>query len=478
MKFSYLKVSLNDVEKKFDFSDKTLIFSEKNSVGKSTLLRLLFYGLGYPIPGTYGLKFKDINTEVSFSRNKTDYLVKRKKDYIELYKGDDLLIPRNLTGDDDSWFVNIWGIDSVRVLKNILGAVYMDQDKGWTLLNRGKVIGNIRFNIRDLLIGLSKDGQDFDEDLTRLDEERNILNQTRQLQKLSKFSEDFKSIEPDIPHEEIDDTLINKYNNLKMKYRVIGRKLQEVKKNIAEKEGLNKFLVSLHITVQVENKKIVIDENNLQDFNNNIEYLRQKSAMLQEDKERMKKEMNMIEEELSRKTSNLFDNDDDLVQKTWNDIANIDIDDKILQAREKELKDSIYEINKKIEAKFTDSNELIEETTKWINIFAKKLDVLDIVKNKEYIFTRDLKSISGTVYYKVVFSFKMAYIKTIENHCNIKLPIVLDSPSGREVTEENIAVIISILETYFNENQIIIASIYDYPIKDIKTVNLDNGIFN
>ena len=31
----------------------------------------------------------------------------------------------------------------------------MDQDKGWTLLNRGKVIGNISFNVRDLLIGLS-----------------------------------------------------------------------------------------------------------------------------------------------------------------------------------------------------------------------------------------------------------------------------------------------------------------------------------
>lgn len=100
-----------------------------------------------------------------------------------------------------------------------------------------------------------------------------------------------------------------------------------------------------------------------------------------------------------------------------------------------------------------------------------------MVKNKRYIFTRDLKSISGTVYYKVVFSFKMAYIKTIEAHTNLILPIVLDSPSGREVTNRNIHVVIDILNKYFKENQIIIASINKYDLNEVKEIKLNKKIF-
>lgn len=141
-------------------------------MGKSTLLRLLLYGVGYPIPGTYSLKFDKVSTQVIFEREGNRYIVNRINNYIEIYIEDEFISSRTLTGDDESWFTYIWGIDSVRVLRNILGAIYMDQDKGWTLLNRGKVIGNIRFNIRDLLIGLSKSGKSLDGDLVRLENQK------------------------------------------------------------------------------------------------------------------------------------------------------------------------------------------------------------------------------------------------------------------------------------------------------------------
>lgn len=41
--------------------------------------------------------------------------------------------------------------------------MYVDQDKGWTLLNRGTVIGKIKFSIEELLAGLNGiDIDDFD----------------------------------------------------------------------------------------------------------------------------------------------------------------------------------------------------------------------------------------------------------------------------------------------------------------------------
>ena len=91
--------------------------------------------------------------------------------------------------------------------------------------------------------------------------------------------------------------------------------------------------------------------------------------------------------------------------------------------------------------------------------------------------THDIKSISGTQYYKVVFSFKMAYIKVIEKYTNVKLPVVLDSPSGREVTQANIKKVIDIVNKYFEDNQIIIASIYDYKLNGKKKIKIKNKIF-
>lgn len=72
----------------------------------------------------------------------------------------------------------------------------------------------------------------------------------------------------------------------------------------------------------------------------------------------------------------------------------------------------------------------------------------------------------------------MAYLKVIEQHIGIVLPIVLDSPSDREVTQRNIAVVINILNEYFQENQIIIASIYQYDLNNVNIIKITNRIFN
>ncbi|WP_440970064.1 hypothetical protein ACSS6N_21375 [Peribacillus frigoritolerans] len=70
----------------------------------------------------------------------------------------------------------------------------------------------------------------------------------------------------------------------------------------------------------------------------------------------------------------------------------------------------------------------------------------------------------------------MAYILEIQRFLGIKLPIVLDSPSGREVDQENIQETMNILMEDFHENQVIIASIYKYkeldPLQTIKINNL------
>ena len=49
----------------------------------------------------------------------------------------------------------------------------------------------------------------------------------------------------------------------------------------------------------------------------------------------------------------------------------------------------------------------------------------------------------------------------------MSLPIVIDSPSGKEVVKENVDRMLQILKRDFTNNQVIIASIYSYDIEGI-----------
>lgn len=53
MKFDYIKIKEGMYERYIEFDEhNNLIFSEENSQGKTTLLRLMVYSLGYRIPDT------------------------------------------------------------------------------------------------------------------------------------------------------------------------------------------------------------------------------------------------------------------------------------------------------------------------------------------------------------------------------------------------------------------------------------------
>ena len=154
MRIEYLLISTGIFEKKFDFSNKnTLIFSNENSVGKTTLLRIILYSLGFKIPGTklfpiekYKYKTQiitDTGREIILIRESINYIVRKEKkqqDDLETY-----CLPDQL----DQLHSILFNTEDVNILDNILGTFYLDQEKGWTLLNRGVVIGSIHFNLEE-----------------------------------------------------------------------------------------------------------------------------------------------------------------------------------------------------------------------------------------------------------------------------------------------------------------------------------------
>ena len=93
-----------------------------------------------------------------------------------------------------------------------------------------------------------------------------------------------------------------------------------------------------------------------------------------------------------------------------------------------------------------------------------------------YLFTSNLKELSGAVLHKTAFAFRLAYIITIEEVLKIKLPIILDSPSGKEVDQINIKLMMDILKRDFSDHQIIIASIFSYDFDEMKIIEIKNRL--
>lgn len=67
----------------------------------------------------------------------------------------------------------------------------------------------------------------------------------------------------------------------------------------------------------------------------------------------------------------------------------------------------------------------------------------------------------------------------LQDYLGYKLPIILDSPSGREVDQKNVEETFDILNDDFKGNQIIVASIYRYSnFKPVETIEIIDKIFS
>ena len=127
-----------------------LFYSANNSTGKTTLMRSILYCFGFQIPNTERVKFENYEFKLTIEKDGVENLIYRKN---QLLKIDDLEF--DLPADEMNAVGMIFGIENLELIENLLGTIYFDQDKGWTLLNRGKIIGNNRFTIESFFRGLN-----------------------------------------------------------------------------------------------------------------------------------------------------------------------------------------------------------------------------------------------------------------------------------------------------------------------------------
>ena len=221
----------------------------------------------------------------------------------------------------------------------------------------------------------------------------------------------------------------------------------------------------MKLVIRLDNgQEVCVTKDMVVGASDSIDFLQTKKKLLIPKFEKILKEIEYLELEIKEEEQqlSLFPTEslaDVFDQKMISvDISPADVERVIsdLENERKKLENQITQFT-------NDSNDVTKSMTENVQKYMSELGDSEAEKMTwKYLFTKNLKELSGAVLHKTVFSFRLAYIIEIEKVLGVKLPIFLDSPKGKEVDDINIGKMMKILQRDFSGNQIIIASIYHY----------------
>ena len=465
MKIIDIKVS-DRIDESYDkFDEKTnLIYSNKNSKGKSTFCRLVFYALGYPVPSTRGLNFSRLVTVINIEANGVQYEITRIDSDLYVEKtSPKLSLKYSLPEQHYAFLSYILNTEKFDIIKNLLGLMYYDQEKGWTLLNRGKVIGNIRFNIEDIVASLN------DTDCSDLfpirDQKTEEIEKYNSLLKMDELKTEYYSNNDYVEISDIEKELQQKIASYSLLVEKNKDKISELHKIIRKDKSFFDYIEQMDLYINFDEKQIKVTRENIVN-SCNIDYLKARKSVLELEMISSINDLNKLKEKQNKiiQSNNLFDeNVQKILEKQINiQLSHVNIDIVRIEDNIKEAKREKKIVDDTIKMRVRRDNTFISEIHELFYKYTKELNITNWVSKKtEYIFTSDLKSLSGAIYQLTVVALKVAVLKIVEKHLGVILPIVLDSPTGKELDKDNTALLMKFIEKELGSNQVIIASIYD-----------------
>lgn len=459
-------------ERTIDFSDKVnLIHSDKNSKGKTTLLRFLLYSLGYNIPNTKKIKFDrcEVNTNLICEPSGDMSLFRYSNDFIIVTINGcntTFILPDQI----NDLHKLIYGTDNEDILSNMLGSFYVDQEKGWTLLNRGIAIGSIHFNIEGLIRGLS--GRDCSTLIAEEARLSNELSKYRQMFSIAKYQESIASESDTLVSDSYTETSDVEMGQLLLQQKGLKSELNRIDRTLNDNKRFRHFVAEIKLLVQTPTgETIPVTENNIIGLNDAIELLITKRKLVASELSTIARQIDRLSKTKSVEEEQLtFLQSENLLEIFDRKISSVPISATAVNKEISRLEKAVKAIRQEITDKTKINNTVVSSLYANVLKYATELEIGDNTTiTSSYLFTSNLKELSGAILHKTVFAFRLAYIIEIEKALKIKLPIILDSPSGKEIDQSNIQLMINILKRDFEDNQIIIASIFKY---DFNTVNL------
>ena len=463
------------IDKSDDIFSKNsnLILSDVNSKGKSTFLRLIFYALGYQIPNMKGLDFNQLYTEIHITEKNMKYILKRSGDHLIL-KNNNSELNFLLPNEHNAMLSYIFQYENISVIKNLLGIIYIDQDKGWSLLNRGVVIGKIKFNIEELLLGLKNINCD-----KLLAEREKLIDEKKKYESLveiNELSEQAYKENGDIFISDFENKICSNIKLAKVKIKEIQEDIKSIESILKKEKDLFEFINQMNIVVEKDGVTIPVTKDTIKWANESHDFLRARKSLLLVELNKEKYNIAKLNDQLTQYYSN-----NSLLNKLSGESQEIVINRKLsefyvdqdmltslINKNSKELK----KINKTLKSIIKTNNIFITKIYEHVYECANKLGISDKMVNKEdFIFTSDLKTMSGAILQKMVFAFKLAFLKVIEEELNTKLFMVIDSPRSKELDDKNFKLLENLICEELKDNQFFVASIYNFKVDNVVKIS-------
>lgn len=470
-----IRIKEGFMERTINFSDKiNLIFSEKNSKGKTTLVRFLLYSLGYNIPNTKNIKFNRCEVETTLTCKEVGKIsLLRYCDDCVVATIDGIEITYVLPDQLHDLHKILYSTDNKDILQNILGAYYADQEKGWTLLNRGTVIGSIHFNIEELIRGLSE------RDCSELIHQEGVLsrelNKYRQMFSVAQYRDSVIAETGSLAAEDYTEQIDSELTQLLLRQKELTSELRRIDRSISDNRRFEKFIAEMKLMVQTPAGEIIpVTEDNIVGFDDIKNLLVVKRKLVSSDLSDIARKLERVKYEAEQEQEQLsFYSSESMMEIFDKKIAAVPMNMDAIDREIKKLEKSLKAIRQEISYRTKTDNHIVKSLHDNVLKYAVELGIGDSESMAEsYLFTSNLKELSGAVLHKTVFAFRLAYLIEIEKIVGMQLPILLDSPSGKEVDPENVRLMMDILKRDFSDHQIIIASIFKYDFDNPNVIEI------
>ena len=441
-----------------------LTSNNTNSVGKSTYCRLLFYGLGYAVPATEGIKFNKIKTSLWVENDGKSYVVHRQENEL-LIESNEGNLNRTFSLPDEhlSFLSYLFDESNLGIVKNLLGLMYIDQEKGWTLFNRGIVIGKNRFSIDELMSALKN--IDCGDLFIRRDLIDNELEKYQALLNMNSIKEDYYENNNNLEVVSLGENIRKKIATLQLQINGMKNDIKEIDFVISRDKSFFEYIETMNLYVKVEDKLIKVTKDNIEN-SYNIEYLKAQKAVLLNKMSRLEREKirHKRDYEALISKADMFGNNEvvNLEKKINMALSTINIDVEAIKRMEKEAKKEKENVKAEIRVRARQNNEYINQMYELFCKYARELGVDKYISSTtDYIFTDNLRGKTGAVFQKLIIAYKVAAIKVVESVIKTKLVLVVDSPKSKELDDTNTKQIMNFLKKELSDNQVFVASIFN-----------------
>lgn len=470
----FLKDGISKAE--YEFADITAIVSKHNRVGKTTLLRCLLYALGYPIPSMRGLNFDKMEfvLELSTDAGQT----------ISLKRLGAIVNVSNPQSEEEMMFVLpvertalhrlVFGIEDETVLENLLGTYYFDQEKGWTLLNRGTVIGQIHFTIEDFLRGLI--GRPCTSERAQLAKIEQQIKEFRYMLNVADYQAQLdESSSSSSPSETPAEDVAREMRRLHNQRKPLQNEMRRLKMAVQRHNEFRNYIDSMKLRVKGPNgEPIPVTAETLLDFSDLRDLLAAKLADCQSQIAQIDNRIASFEAQ--QEDMDVLFSVESLTERFARELSRVNVNVAVverglagLQQQKRKLKDLLQDALIREQAAVT-------SLTEYVAAYLQEFGIDEQLGHD--IFTSDLKSVSGALSHLQVFSFKISYARLVRERTGCVLPLIIDSPSGREVEKDTVKKMIDILLRDFADHQIILATIYNPELPTQRTIELSGRIMS